>query len=55
MLFYQPAGPLWALFLLTPLVPLLDVFFKGAMHQWRPNESPATSSKPSRPSVKIFA
>ena len=35
MLLYQPAGPVWALFLLAPLVPLLDQFFKGSKHVWR--------------------
>ncbi len=63
MLLYQPAGPVWALFLLTPLVPLLDFFFKGTKHQWRPVDthapshepSPKASPEPLRPSVKITA
>ena len=49
MLLYQPAGPVWALFLLTPLVPLLDRFFTGKKHVWVPN---AAVNKPI-PSVKI--
>ena len=50
MLWYQPAGPVWALFLLTPLVPLLDAFCPGPQHHWkrasavrRSNRSPETS------------
>ena len=35
MLLYQPAGPVWALFLLVPLVPLLDHFFTGVRHAWK--------------------
>ncbi len=35
MLLYQPAGPVWALFLLVPLVPLLDHFFAGKRHTWQ--------------------
>ncbi len=35
MLLYQPAGPVWALFLLAPLVPLLDHLFTGAKHAWK--------------------
>ena len=35
MLWYQPAGPVWALFLLTPLVPLLDAFCTGPQHHWK--------------------
>ena len=41
MLLYQPAGPVWALFLLVPLVPLLDHFFEGAKHSWRAPAAPA--------------
>ena len=36
MLLYKPAGPVWALLLLVPLVPLLDAFFAGAKHVWQP-------------------
>ena len=43
MLLYQPAGPVWALFLLVPLVPLLDHFFAGAKHAWRAAESHAVT------------
>ena len=35
MLLYRPAGPVWALFLLAPLVPLLDHLFTGAKHAWK--------------------
>ncbi|KPK08947.1 MAG: hypothetical protein AMJ64_01825 [Betaproteobacteria bacterium SG8_39] len=42
-LFYAPNGPLWALFLCTPLVPLLDRIWPGERPAWRPAppESPA--------------
>jgi Na+-transporting NADH:ubiquinone oxidoreductase subunit NqrB len=33
---YRNGGPVWALFLLSPLVPLLDWLMPGAKHQWRP-------------------
>ncbi|HEX4329347.1 MAG TPA: RnfABCDGE type electron transport complex subunit D [Burkholderiales bacterium] len=33
---YRPNGLIWALFLLTPMVPLLDRLLPGARHQWRP-------------------
>ena len=42
MLLYQPAGPVWALFLLVPLVPLLDHLFAGAKHSWQPAAALAT-------------
>ena len=32
---FKPAGPIWALFLLTPLVPLLDWLRPAARFQWR--------------------
>jgi len=37
--FYKTNGLLWALFLLTPLVPLLDHFLPGEKHQWRPKKA----------------
>jgi Na+-transporting NADH:ubiquinone oxidoreductase subunit NqrB len=33
---FIPNGPVWALFLLTPLVPLLDRLKPAAKHEWRP-------------------
>ena len=33
---FKPAGPIWALFLLTPLVPLLDLLRPAERFQWRP-------------------
>ena len=44
MLWFKPAGPVWALFLLVPLVPLLDHFFAGAKHIWRNASAPAEAS-----------
>jgi Na+-transporting NADH:ubiquinone oxidoreductase subunit NqrB len=35
-IFFKPHGLVWALFLLTPLVPLLDRLLPGAKHEWRP-------------------
>ena len=32
---YRNGGPVWALFLISPLVPLLDRLMPGAKHQWR--------------------
>lgn len=40
---YRNGGPVWALFLLSPLVPLLDWLRPGAKHQWRPPGEPATA------------
>jgi len=37
--FYKTNGLIWALFLLTPLVPLLDHFLPGEKHQWRPKKA----------------
>jgi len=34
---YRPNGLIWALFLLTPMVPLLDRLLPGAKHVWRPD------------------
>ncbi|MDB5805178.1 MAG: hypothetical protein JWN73_2500 [Betaproteobacteria bacterium] len=33
---YRPNGLIWALFLLAPMVPLLDRLLPGARHQWQP-------------------
>jgi Na+-transporting NADH:ubiquinone oxidoreductase subunit NqrB len=35
-LLFKPNGLVWALFLLTPLVPVLDRLFPGKRHEWRP-------------------
>jgi len=32
---FQPNGPVWALFLLTPLVPLIDWLWPGQKHVWQ--------------------
>ncbi|MGE0578462.1 MAG: RnfABCDGE type electron transport complex subunit D [Reyranella sp.] len=40
---YRNGGPVWALFLLSPLVPLLDWLRPGARHQWRSPMEPATA------------
>jgi Na+-transporting NADH:ubiquinone oxidoreductase subunit NqrB len=41
---YRPNGLIWALFLATPIVPLLDRLFPGAKHQWRsPDGRPQAS------------
>ncbi len=37
---FQPNGPVWALFLLTPLVPLIDWLWPGQKHSWRPSTRP---------------
>lgn len=38
---FRPAGPLWALFWLTPLVPLLDRLRPAPRHSWRPQREAA--------------
>lgn len=35
---YHNGGPVWALFLLSPLVPLLDRLMPGSKHVWKPAE-----------------
>ena len=40
---YRNGGPVWALFLLSPLVPLLDWLRPGAKHRWRPQPDPASA------------
>jgi len=37
---FKPHGPVWALFLLTPLVPLIDWLMPAMKHEWKP--APAT-------------
>jgi Na+-transporting NADH:ubiquinone oxidoreductase subunit NqrB len=44
---YRNGGPVWALFLLSPLVPLLDKLVPGAKHQWQP--PPLASLRPEAP------
>jgi len=33
------ATPVWALFFLSPLTPLLDYFFKGRKFEWKKTSS----------------
>lgn len=40
---YRNGGPVWALFLLAPLVPVLDRLVPAARHQWRPSPVPSSS------------
>ena len=40
---YRNGGPVWALFLLSPLVPLLDWLRPGTKHQWRPQLAPVAA------------
>ncbi len=35
-LLFRPNGPVWALFLLSPLVPVLDWLLPATKHRWRP-------------------
>jgi Na+-transporting NADH:ubiquinone oxidoreductase subunit NqrB len=48
---YRNGGPVWALFLLSPLVPLLDWLVPAPKHVWKPakSESP-TAEVPCAPS-----
>ena len=32
---YRNGGPVWALFLLSPIVPLLDRLVPGRKHDWK--------------------
>lgn len=34
-IFYRPNGFLWSLFVLSPLVPLLDLYWRGEKYHWR--------------------
>ena len=36
---YRNGGPVWALFLLSPIVPLLDWLMPGPKHVWKPAQS----------------
>lgn len=38
---FQTAGPVWALFLMTPLVPILDRLVPAMRHEWRPQREAA--------------
>jgi len=40
-LLFRPNALIWALFLATPLVPLLDRFFPAERFAWRPTHGPA--------------
>ena len=53
MLLFRGAGPVWALFLLAPLVPLLDRLFPGARHDWRGSVAAVDPRETTMPSVKI--
>ncbi len=37
---FKPHGLVWALFILTPLVPMLDWLMPGKKHDWRKNAAP---------------
>jgi Na+-transporting NADH:ubiquinone oxidoreductase subunit NqrB len=39
-LLFKPNALIWALFLLTPLVPVLDRFFRAQRFEWRPSLAP---------------
>jgi Na+-transporting NADH:ubiquinone oxidoreductase subunit NqrB len=43
--FYQSAGPIYALILCAPLVPLFDHFFKARLYQWPTLPQPLPSEK----------
>ncbi|MFI5372418.1 MAG: RnfABCDGE type electron transport complex subunit D [Candidatus Eisenbacteria bacterium] len=42
---YRPAGPIWALAILSPLVPLLDRWLPGRRLEWSSTVRPASSAK----------
>ena len=42
---FQPNGPVWALFLLTPLVPLIDWLWPGKKHLWLGQAGPPSSAR----------
>jgi Na+-transporting NADH:ubiquinone oxidoreductase subunit NqrB len=44
-LLFKPNALIWALFLLTPLVPLLDRLFPAETFAWRPDPAPRTLSE----------
>jgi len=39
-LLFKPHGLIWALFILTPLVPLIDWLLPGSKHAWKPPAKP---------------
>lgn len=43
-LLFKPNGLIWALFLATPLVPVLDYLFPGECFAWRGGATPATTA-----------
>lgn len=43
---YRNGGPVWALFLLSPLVPLLDRLMQAPKHEWRPARVVSSSTEP---------
>jgi len=45
-LLFKPNGLIWALFLLTPLVPVLDRMFPGQKFAWRPLPEAAHAKGP---------
>lgn len=40
---FKTAGPVWALFLLSPLVPVLDRLAPAVRHEWRPQREAAVA------------
>jgi Na+-translocating ferredoxin:NAD+ oxidoreductase RnfD subunit len=45
-IFYQPNGPILALILCAPLVPVIDAVLHGSHYRWdRPDARPSTSLK----------
>jgi Na+-transporting NADH:ubiquinone oxidoreductase subunit NqrB len=47
-LWFKPNGLIWALFLATPLVPVLDRFFPGEIFAWRGPTRPRAAASLSR-------
>jgi Na+-transporting NADH:ubiquinone oxidoreductase subunit NqrB len=45
-LLFRPNALVWALFLLTPLVPVLDRFFPAPKFEWRPETGSAPTRRP---------
>lgn len=43
--YFAPNGPVWALFLLTPLVPIMDWLFAAPKHVWKPARAPYKLSR----------
>lgn len=42
---FRSAGPVWALFLMTPLVPVLDLLVPAPRHEWRPQREAALARR----------